>query len=136
MSFGKSIQIGALLLGLTLAGCDSGGEDPVAYRVQVGDGADAQFFRIRLATDAQREAADSLAASGSRTIVYGTLRRGDGGFNAPYSWHMEPGSVSFPDVTIELCDGRPQFVEEDLDYWIDTVGDFCPWNARVLARAE
>jgi hypothetical protein len=36
------------------------------------------------------------------------------------------------EVTIELCDGRPSMVEENLDYWVDTVRFFCPWGARLL----
>jgi hypothetical protein len=40
-------------------------------------------------------------------IMTGAVARGDGGFNPGYSWHITPGTVSFADQTIELCDGRP-----------------------------
>ena len=36
------------------------------------------------------------------------------------------------EVTIELCDGLPSHVEEDLDYWADTVKRFCPWHAKIV----
>ena len=35
---------------------------------------------------------------------------------------------------VELCDGRPSFVEDDLDYWLDTVKQYCPWGVEVAAR--
>jgi hypothetical protein len=41
-----------------------------------------------------------------------------------------------PHAAIELCDGCPQMVEDDLDYWVETVGRFCPWSTRVLERVE
>jgi hypothetical protein len=36
------------------------------------------------------------------------------------------------EVTIELCDGIPSHVEANLNYWVDTVGRFCPWNAGIV----
>ena len=67
-------------------------------------------------------------------VVSGTLRAGDGDFNAPWSWHWEPESVHTPDLAIEVCDGRPSMVEDDLAYWLGTVKQFCPWGARVVRR--
>ncbi len=64
----------------------------------------------------------------------GTLARGDGGFNMPWSWHLLPKTVEVADFTIELCDGRPSMVEADLDYWVDTVKQFCPWGGRLVER--
>ena len=29
-------------------------------------------------------------------------------------------------------DGNPELVEADLDYWINTVGRFCPWSSIVV----
>lgn len=53
--------------------------------------------------------------------------------DAQWSWHTEPTPVSFADLTIELCDGRPSDVEGDIDYWVNTVGQYCPWSAVVSA---
>lgn len=75
-------------------------------------------------------------AEGVEDVVSGTLARGDGGFNTGWSWHWIPASVHAADPAIEVCDGRPSFVEEDLDYWVDTVGQFCPWGATVIQRLE
>ena len=37
--------------------------------------------------------------------------------------------VEFANVTIEVCDGIPQHVEDE----IVTSDRFCPWSARVVA---
>jgi hypothetical protein len=58
----------------------------------------------------------------------GPLRRGDGGFNGPWSWHLDPAQTRFVDAAIEVCDGTPSYVEAH-------VADFptyCPWGARVV----
>ncbi len=64
--------------------------------------------------------------------ITGKLARGDGGFNNPWPWHLEPDSVRMAEVSIELCDGRPSLIEEDLDYWIETVGSYCPWSSSIV----
>ena len=38
--------------------------------------------------------------------VNGKLARGDGGFNIPWLWHLEPDSLTMAKVSIEHCDGR------------------------------
>lgn len=57
------------------------------------------------------------------------VRGGDGGVNVGYSWHIDPNSVEFAEFTVELCDGRPSYVEEG-----SLTGErFCPWSAEVVA---
>jgi hypothetical protein len=65
--------------------------------------------------------------------VTGTVVKGDGGFNSPWSWHLDPSSVRMAEVTIELCDGTPNLVEENLDYWLDTAHTYCPWSSKVVS---
>ena len=59
----------------------------------------------------------------------GPLRRGDGGFNAPWSWHFDPEGVRMAEVAIEVCDARPSYVETHLE---DFLRGYCPWSARVV----
>jgi len=40
------------------------------------------------------------------------------------------------DATIELCDGTPSHIESDKKYWLETVGYYCPWLARVVDVQE
>ena len=66
-------------------------------------------------------------------IPNGLLKRGPGKglHNAPWSWHLDPEKTSMAEFTIEVCDGIPEFVEEDLDYWLNSVGQYCPWSAQL-----
>lgn len=47
-------------------------------------------------------------------------------------WRFVPNEWTLTDVSIELCDGTPGEVDSNLAYWVDTVGQFCPWQAYVL----
>lgn len=53
------------------------------------------------------------------------------GDNAPWSWHFEPDAWDLAEVSIEICDGTPTYVEENLEQWLDEVGQYCPWGSRV-----
>lgn len=71
-------------------------------------------------------------------IPNGELRRGPGPgeFNAPWSWHMDPESVEMAEVTTEVCDGTPSFVESEVDYFVDEVGRYCPWSAELVGLQD
>jgi len=66
----------------------------------------------------------------------GELSRGDGGFNKPWSWHLKPETARMVEVSIELCDGNPSFVESELDYWLKAVRSYCPWLGRITAASD
>ncbi len=53
-------------------------------------------------------------------------------YNKPWSWHIDPSDIHMAEATIEVCSGLPSFVEADLDYWVNTLGHFCPWSAVIL----
>ena len=36
------------------------------------------------------------------------------------------------EATIEVCSGLPSFVEENLAEWLSSVGQYCPWGARLV----
>lgn len=65
-------------------------------------------------------------------FVMGRLVIGDGGFNSPWSWHLDPGHVTMAEFAIELCDGTPSEVEHNLPYWLFQVETFCPWSSKVI----
>ncbi len=68
--------------------------------------------------------------------VNGTLDYGNGGFNSPWSWHIIPNEWQLAEMSIELCDGLPQYVEENLDYWINDVGYFCSWSGFIKEEVD
>jgi hypothetical protein len=52
----------------------------------------------------------------------------------PRDWHAVPTPMSFADVTIEVCDAVPSYVDSHVSDFV-RVG-FCPWSARVIAVAR
>jgi len=63
--------------------------------------------------------------------INGVIAYGNGGHNLSWSWHFVPHQWSLAEMSIELCDGNPLLVEQDIDYWVGTVGRFCPWSSYV-----
>ena len=98
------------------------------FAIEVAD----ERLRVLLTEPESIQQARTLLNSGANKVLTGDLASGDGGFNHGYSWHLVPESIGFHDATIELCDARPSFVEEHLDYWLATVKTYCPWNSRVV----
>ena len=123
-----------LLIALALA-CDGASTGPDGGIVFVVRVADAEEFRILLRDPALiAQARRILRGEESQKIVVGPLAAGDGGFNDGWSWHLVPEETGFAEAAIELCDGRPSFVEDDLDYWLGTVRTYCPWSARIVGE--
>ena len=116
----------------TLAACDdaTAPEQNPAFAIVVS----GERFVVEVSTEAQAQELDARLASGVQGVINGALLEGDGGYNQPWSWHMDPATVHTADASIELCDGRPSLVEQDLGYWLDTVRQFCPWGAKVVER--
>jgi hypothetical protein len=97
---------------------------------QVGD----EQYRIELTDPADIAIARQLLAGeeGPRIPNGLIVRGGDGGVNTGYSWYIDPDSLEFAEVTTEVCDGLPSYVEDG-----SLTGDrFCPWSAEVIAIHE
>jgi hypothetical protein len=95
---------------------------------------DGEVFRILLQDSDLITQARALVGAGNRRIVAGSLAQGNGGFNTPWSWHLDPDTVRFPEVAIELCDGCPSDVEANGGSW--AVGSFCPWSSELIAEQK
>jgi hypothetical protein len=66
----------------------------------------------------------------------GVIDFGDGGFDAPWGWHFKPDTVSMTDFSTEVCDAEPHYVQENLDFWINTVKYYCPWSAKIISASH
>ncbi len=122
----KRLTIGALALtGLVLAGCAPTGPTVATFEVAGGP----QTYKIELATPELIEHAKQLMAGEEvAAIPNGLIVRDDPGVNEPWSWHIDPASLEFADVTTEVCDGLPEYVEDGTltsDY-------YCPWSTKVI----
>lgn len=94
-----------------------------------------QPFRVWMIDPAViAEAERMLRGTEPQRIITGELRCGNGNFNGPWHWHLDAGSIAFAEVTIELCDGCPDFVDAELAYWLETVKRYCPWSAELVRR--
>ena len=87
----------------------------------------SETFRVALATAEQIAAARAAQSGGHARIPNGRIVAGTE-VNAGWSWHLE--DVSFAEVAIEVCDGRPSDVEK-LGVQFGG-GRFCPWAATVV----
>lgn len=93
--------------------------------------------------DARRWLAEG-PASGIGSIATVRIAPGGDGFNrdvlaagAPaWSWHVV-GFQGFGDIAIELCDGWPTFIEQDVQAFIDnTSATICFWDYSIVAELE
>lgn len=78
------------------------------------------------------------------SIVSARIAAGTDGYNRNlldpnqrlWSWHVT-GFEGFADFTIELCDGNPQLVEDDVQGWIaNTGGVICFWGYTITAELD
>src|SRR5512138_373773 len=92
--------------------------------------ADAEEYRLRLTDPNDIGIAQKLLAGESAPrIPNGRVVQGEPDVNVGYSWHIDPTSVEFADITTEVCDGRPSDVEKQ----VITSDRYCPWSAKVVA---
>jgi hypothetical protein len=86
-------------------------------------------FRI-LVTNPQHvvHVQELLAGGEEGRIPSGLIVRGETGVNEGWSWSIDPDSLEFADMTIEVCDGLPSHVEDGT-----LEGErYCPWGAQVV----
>jgi len=81
------------------------------------------------------EARAILAQSNStKNHVQGTIIPESAAYNPDWSFHLDPATISFFELQIEVCDANVTYVEEHLDeiggstlprsFW-------CPWSSRL-----
>jgi hypothetical protein len=115
-----------------MAGCSS--ENP-ASNVPPG----GQYFTVQVVNDrfvmyvtdatAIRLATENFQGK-NNTFPSGRIERGTGGFNQPWNWHFIPESVRMVEAAIEVCDGRPSYVQQHIDDFV-AIG-YCPWGAKII----
>jgi hypothetical protein len=102
-----SLTSALLLLVLSACTFDPSASTSAIFVVEVVD----ERFSVLLTRAETIQQAQELMESGESRVLMGRLAAGDGGFNLGYDWHLEPDSVGFHDVAVELCDGLPSNVE-------------------------
>jgi hypothetical protein len=62
-------------------------------------------------------------------IPVGTLDCTNATYNCGWTWRMKPDTVQFAELTIEVCDGLPSYVEAHCASFAN--GTYCPWAAEL-----
>lgn len=73
----------------------------------------------------------SLPINRRNLMINGAIARGNGG-NRSWNWHLVPNKWNLAEVSMELCDGTPEQVENDIPEWVENKKRFCPWHSYVL----
>ena len=130
----------ALVVSAVLASC-GGGDDKdssgVVFVFRLHGFPASQEFRARTKSPeviAQARRQLKLPVEERRMFAIGSIDAGNGGYNLDWRWHFTDFALA--EIAIELCDGTPALLEDDLDYWLDTVKSFCPWASYVHAELE
>jgi hypothetical protein len=63
--------------------------------------------------------------------IHGRIDWGNDGYNLNWSWHFIPGEWDLCEMSIEVCDGTPSYVEENLEEWLSMQDAFCPWDSYI-----
>jgi hypothetical protein len=133
-NFPRALVAAALAVAmLPIAGCASDGDDGGDTAIATFEVAGVETYKIELVTDEQIDHVRDLLAGGEDgRIPNGVVVRDSPGVNAPWSWHIDPDTLEFVDMTTEVCDGLPSDVEDGLI----TSDRYCPWITVVVDLAD
>ncbi|MDI1435439.1 hypothetical protein QHF89_38410 [Polyangium sorediatum] len=98
-------------------------------------------FVIELNDDAKiAHARRILSGEETRQIhVHGRILKRPVPYNPGWNYHLDPITISFFEVAIEVCDASFQYVEDHLD---EACGaflpgcHFCPWSSRLVDEVK
>lgn len=124
---------------VALTACHDGSDpvpaDTVTFEFRTrGYGPEEAFHARTSDPDVIAQVRAQLALPEEERMLFpiGDIARGDGGHNEPWDWHYTEFVLT--EMSIELCDGTPSMVDADIDYWVDTVGNYCPWGGYAWAE--
>ncbi|WP_392674271.1 calmodulin-binding protein [Streptomyces sp. LN785] len=94
-------------------------------------------FTILLNDAAKIREAREIVADGLHKIVVGRIVKTTASYNPQWDFHLNPDTVTFADMAIEVCDATVRYTNDHLDeaggpflpglYW-------CPWTGRLTAE--
>ena len=136
----------ALLVSL-LCGTTAAAAEPVWFVVAETTPEHGDSFLLPLSDPQDIADARTIVAEGNLggvfSIVGARIAAGGDGFNrdvlregAPlWSWHVAE-FIGFADLAMELCDGWPTFVEQDVEAYIANTEQICFWSYTVVAELD
>ncbi len=93
-------------------------------------------FIVDITNDADIDHARRLltGVETSKPHIMGRIRKQKKDYNPSYDFYLDPQTVAFFDMAIEVCDSTPQYVDDHLD---EACGAFlpgcywCPWGSKL-----
>ncbi|MFH1872668.1 MAG: hypothetical protein ABIK82_12645 [Pseudomonadota bacterium] len=108
----------------------------VTFRFGVTGNDDEDFLASTDDAAAIKAARDQLALPEEKRKRHLTGRivasQGD---NLHWRWRFVDSSWQFADISMEVCDAVPSYVEAHLDEWLGQ-GRFCPWACHVKGEVS
>lgn len=83
------------------------------------------------------EARRILRGEPGQRIVMGTIIKEAVPYNPPWSYHLDPSSITFVHAATEICDATIQTIEMHLDEVCGSLLPgcvWCPWRSQLLAE--
>ena len=126
-------KLAVLILPLLILICGCGSDNPVDqppmgqyFTVQVA----AEQFTMLVTDPATIQLALDNLNGKNQMHPNGRIMTGNGGFNHLWNWHFVPDSVRMVEVSVEVCDGLPSYVNSHINDFM-AVG-YCPWSAKII----
>jgi hypothetical protein len=108
--------------------CGQQSDSTEAYFVFKTDPA-PETFVIKLTDPQKIQQARDILATGTRKMVAGTIIKQPVYYNSPWSYHLDPKTISFLDFAVELCDASIRYLEDNRD---TAFPDWCPWSSQLF----
>jgi len=113
-----------------------GGYSGFKFKMKTETGTATDFIAITSNDTIIQKAREELKLDYSKRKlhIHGVIERGNDGYNMNWSWHFKRNEWNLVEFSIEVCDGDPRYVEENVDDYL-SVG-YCPWMAVVIEEIK
>jgi hypothetical protein len=105
---------------------------PVYFQASIA----AKRFVLKISDRRTIQQARKILAQKRSALFVGRIVPTAASYNRGWSYHVEPRSIRFAQLSIELCDANPKYIEQNLSKVGGEIlpgGIWCPWGA-VLKR--
>jgi len=101
----------------------------------------APEFIFKLTDPARIEEARRILSGDekSKIHVHGRLIKRPQPYNPRWSFYLDPDTINFFEMAIEVCDATTQYVEDHLDEAGGAFlpgGHWCPWSSRLTREIK
>ena len=88
-----------------------------------------ETFVFKLTDPQKIQQARDIISSGASKIVSGTIIKQPVYYNAPWSYYLDPKSITFTEIGTEVCDATIRYLEDNLDI---AYPHWCPYSSHLL----